>query len=183
MLNHDCNPNAEYLNISGCELGLIVRTLRAINPGEEITLNYSGDYFDDEEQCPCRTCQSTPLSTVAGKHAAAAAAAPAWAQDPSPGSSTLLSHPHPFSTSAICKCCPLLSLTTTGISPLDGAREPSQGAALGKRPAPLPLASERTKVTRVRTADSPRQRTLPTSGAHENDGFTVELNTRNTAHI
>ncbi|KAJ7876650.1 hypothetical protein B0H13DRAFT_1472229, partial [Mycena leptocephala] len=59
MVNRDCKPNAEYLNITGCELGLIVRTCRAINPGEEITLNYSGDYFDDEEQCPCRTCQST----------------------------------------------------------------------------------------------------------------------------
>ncbi|KAJ7826531.1 hypothetical protein B0H13DRAFT_2120839, partial [Mycena leptocephala] len=40
----------------------------------------------------------------------------------------------------------------------------------------------RTKVTRVRTADPPRQRSLPTSGAQENDGFTVELNTRNPAH-
>ncbi|KAJ7933493.1 hypothetical protein B0H13DRAFT_1856001 [Mycena leptocephala] len=49
----------QYLNITGCELGLIVRTCRAINPGEEITLNYSGDYFDHEEQCPCRTCQIT----------------------------------------------------------------------------------------------------------------------------
>ncbi|KAJ7905941.1 hypothetical protein B0H13DRAFT_1477805, partial [Mycena leptocephala] len=59
MLNHDCSPNAEYLKITGCELGLVVRTLSAINPGEEITLNYSElkDYFDDEEQCPCCTCQ------------------------------------------------------------------------------------------------------------------------------
>ncbi|KAJ7875941.1 hypothetical protein B0H14DRAFT_2568535 [Mycena olivaceomarginata] len=41
MLNHDCNPNAEYESMTGCELGLIVRTLRSIEPGEEITLRYS----------------------------------------------------------------------------------------------------------------------------------------------
>ncbi|KAJ7873002.1 hypothetical protein B0H13DRAFT_2058852 [Mycena leptocephala] len=64
----------------------------------------------------------------------------------------------------------------------DGAREPSQAATSLKRPPPSPLASERTKVTRVRTADSLCQRSLPTSGAQENDGFTVELNTRNPAH-
>ncbi|KAJ7862097.1 hypothetical protein B0H14DRAFT_3134327 [Mycena olivaceomarginata] len=57
MLNHDCNPNAEYESITGCELGLIVRTLRSVESGEEITLRYSSDYFDDAGQCPCRTCR------------------------------------------------------------------------------------------------------------------------------
>ncbi|KAJ7889151.1 hypothetical protein B0H14DRAFT_2692457, partial [Mycena olivaceomarginata] len=76
MLNYDCNPtlrliilsNAQYESITGCELGLIVRTLRSIEPGEEITLCYydNADYFDDVGQCPCRTCCPSPIAYVPG---------------------------------------------------------------------------------------------------------------------
>ncbi|KAJ7886453.1 hypothetical protein B0H14DRAFT_2177275, partial [Mycena olivaceomarginata] len=57
MVNHDCNPNAEYLSVNGSESALTVRTLRDIAAGEEIALKYSADYFKDEGPCSCRTCQ------------------------------------------------------------------------------------------------------------------------------
>ncbi|KAJ7872621.1 hypothetical protein B0H14DRAFT_3563205 [Mycena olivaceomarginata] len=63
MLNHDCNPNAEYESITGCELGLMVRTLRSIQPGEEITLRYL------LRRCgtmPMPQCCSSPISELSG---------------------------------------------------------------------------------------------------------------------
>ncbi|KAJ7857841.1 hypothetical protein B0H14DRAFT_3638037, partial [Mycena olivaceomarginata] len=49
MVNHDCNPNGEYLPVDGSKSALTVRTLRDIAAGEEITFCYSADYFEDEE--------------------------------------------------------------------------------------------------------------------------------------
>ncbi|KAJ7816350.1 hypothetical protein B0H14DRAFT_2844863 [Mycena olivaceomarginata] len=132
---------------------------------------------------------------LAGKHAAAAAPvraalhsmkSVAQRKHSSPRSPTLLStspefgsadvvrtgssltHPHPFPPSSISKCSPLPSLATTVMPSSDGVCGPSQAATSLKRPPPSPLASERTKVTRVRTADPSRQRSLSTSGAQEN---------------
>ncbi|KAJ7856945.1 hypothetical protein B0H14DRAFT_2752016, partial [Mycena olivaceomarginata] len=60
MVNHNCNPNAEYLPVDGSKSALTVRTLRDIAAGEEITFYYSVDYFEDEETCPCLTCRGPP---------------------------------------------------------------------------------------------------------------------------
>ncbi|KAJ7829588.1 hypothetical protein B0H14DRAFT_3143865 [Mycena olivaceomarginata] len=66
MVNHDCNPNAEYLPVDGSKSALKVRTLRDIAAGEEITFLYSADYFEDEGICPCRTCQGPHLPMRSG---------------------------------------------------------------------------------------------------------------------
>ena len=50
FLNHSCEPNAEA-EIFGDQIW--IRALRTIQPGEEITFNYSYD-IDDYEEHPCR---------------------------------------------------------------------------------------------------------------------------------
>jgi len=55
-INHACQPNAE----AALRRGRIVFTaLRAIAPGEEITLDYGEEYFDlfiKPMGCRCKTC-------------------------------------------------------------------------------------------------------------------------------
>ncbi|KAI9679665.1 MAG: Histone-lysine N-methyltransferase set9 [Trizodia sp. TS-e1964] len=54
--NHDCNPNAE-LKTSGLH-GMEVKAVRDIAIGEEITVTYGDDYFDDGNcKCLCKTCE------------------------------------------------------------------------------------------------------------------------------
>lgn len=45
--NHSCNPNCEVIRLfSELEISIpVIRTLRAINPGEELTIHYGDDYW------------------------------------------------------------------------------------------------------------------------------------------
>lgn len=47
FLNHDCNPNIEWQYLSSTKI--IVRTLRDIQAGEELTVFYDKDYFGKGE--------------------------------------------------------------------------------------------------------------------------------------
>jgi SET domain-containing protein len=54
--NHACRPNAEAALLSG---RLILRALRRIRPGEEITYDYGQEYFDlflAPAGCRCERC-------------------------------------------------------------------------------------------------------------------------------
>lgn len=50
FLNHSCEPNAEAEIIDG---RIWIKALRTIQPGEEITFNYSYD-LENHEEHPCR---------------------------------------------------------------------------------------------------------------------------------
>jgi SET domain-containing protein len=55
-VNHACRPNAEFELVKG---KLILRTCRALVPGDEITCDYGSDYFDlfiAPISCRCATC-------------------------------------------------------------------------------------------------------------------------------
>jgi len=55
LVNHDCNPNARFNPTS---YGIEFVALRDINVGEEITVSYGEDYFDENNRnCLCETCQ------------------------------------------------------------------------------------------------------------------------------
>lgn len=56
FLNHDCNANAKLLP-SGL-YAMEVIAVRDIQVGEEITVSYGDDYFDDDK-CRCETCNET----------------------------------------------------------------------------------------------------------------------------
>lgn len=51
-INHDCEPNCLVLDRDNESLNLV--SLRAIEPGEEITMDYG--YEEIYENCSCRTC-------------------------------------------------------------------------------------------------------------------------------
>ena len=57
-INHSCRPNAK-----GYTTGrrIWIWSLRAIKPGEEITINYGKEYMDEHiEQCKCAKCEEGP---------------------------------------------------------------------------------------------------------------------------
>ncbi|MEA2904768.1 MAG: uncharacterized protein QOI12_2155 [Alphaproteobacteria bacterium] len=57
-VNHSCRPNAEAALVKG---KMILRALKAIQPDEEITLDYGKDYFDlfiRPVGCRCRKCSA-----------------------------------------------------------------------------------------------------------------------------
>jgi SET domain-containing protein len=59
-INHSCRPNAEAF-ISGHRIW--VWSKRSIKAGEEITLNYGKEYFDDHIKpagCKCEVCRNKP---------------------------------------------------------------------------------------------------------------------------
>ena len=56
FVNSDCNPNAEY-DFSSENKVVKLRSLRSINPKEEILVKYSEDFFESY-CCLCRSCQS-----------------------------------------------------------------------------------------------------------------------------
>lgn len=59
-LNHSCRPNAEAF-ISGHRVW--VWSKRKIKAGEEITINYGREYFDDHIKpigCKCEPCRNKP---------------------------------------------------------------------------------------------------------------------------
>ena len=56
-INHSCKPNAEAF-ISGRRVW--VWSKRAIEAGEEITINYGTEYFEDQikpKGCRCKACE------------------------------------------------------------------------------------------------------------------------------
>jgi uncharacterized protein len=56
-INHSCRPNAKPVGRKG---GIVIVTLRQIEPGEEITYNYGREYlksFLDNGGCRCAACR------------------------------------------------------------------------------------------------------------------------------
>ena len=55
--NHSCRPNAESDLVAG---RLILRAIKTIKPGEEITYDYGSEYFElflERTGCRCTHCQ------------------------------------------------------------------------------------------------------------------------------
>ena len=54
-INHSCRPNAKPVGRNG---GIVIVTLRRIEPGEEITFDYGREYFDYffKNNCRCTAC-------------------------------------------------------------------------------------------------------------------------------
>ena len=56
FVNHDCNANSSLIPLNNKVLG--VKAERDIEKGEEITLFYAPDYFEDgNSECLCSTCE------------------------------------------------------------------------------------------------------------------------------
>lgn len=56
FVNHDCNPNAKFITTNKDLIN--ITTIRDIEIGEEITVQYADHYFgDDNEECLCQTCE------------------------------------------------------------------------------------------------------------------------------
>ena len=75
--NHSCRPNAESAVKSG---KVILRALRAIEPGEEITYDYGEEYFElfiKPNGCRCAKCADDAKAHRAKKRGAQATARPA----------------------------------------------------------------------------------------------------------
>ncbi|KAH8176610.1 SET domain-containing protein [Sarocladium implicatum] len=54
--NHDCGANAKLMTTSNA--GIEIIAVRAIEPGEEITVTYGDNYFgEDNCECLCKTCE------------------------------------------------------------------------------------------------------------------------------
>jgi hypothetical protein len=82
--NHSCRPNAESALRRG---KVILRALRAIEPGEEITYDYGEEYFElfiKPKGCRCTKCTEAVTMREAKKRRAQATARPARpaARDP-----------------------------------------------------------------------------------------------------
>jgi SET domain-containing protein len=55
-INHSCSPNCEADVVKG---KIIITTLRAIEPGEELTYDYGKEFFNDyikPKGCKCSKC-------------------------------------------------------------------------------------------------------------------------------
>jgi hypothetical protein len=55
--NHSCRPNAESVIFRG---KVLIRAMRNIKPGDEITYHYGRDYYEayiGEARCKCVTCK------------------------------------------------------------------------------------------------------------------------------
>lgn len=56
FVNHDCDANSSFVPLDKKVLG--VKAERNIEKGEEITLFYASDYFEDgNRECLCSTCE------------------------------------------------------------------------------------------------------------------------------
>ena len=56
--NHSCRPNAESELVRG---KIVLRAIKVIRPGEEITYNYGREYFDlflKAKGCKCAQCRT-----------------------------------------------------------------------------------------------------------------------------
>ncbi|KAJ7834439.1 hypothetical protein B0H14DRAFT_3142334 [Mycena olivaceomarginata] len=62
MVNHDCSPNIQYVEVPG-RRAMVASALRDIQIGDELVCDYGKDFWGGV--CPCKTCQmpngSTPL--------------------------------------------------------------------------------------------------------------------------
>lgn len=68
FVNHDCNPNCEFISLGGSSVSF--RTLRSIEPGEELTVSYGENYFGPQNrECLCESCQTRPSKPVDDKTA------------------------------------------------------------------------------------------------------------------
>ncbi|OXU22685.1 hypothetical protein TSAR_009762, partial [Trichomalopsis sarcophagae] len=66
FINHECKPNSK-LYIMKDNNEICVQAIRDIHEGEEITITYGENYFDDGE-CECRTCTVETLNVNNGKY-------------------------------------------------------------------------------------------------------------------
>ncbi|EPS38366.1 hypothetical protein H072_8022 [Dactylellina haptotyla CBS 200.50] len=56
FVNHDCSPNCRF--VSASKSTVTFAALRRIEPGEEITVYYSDDYFGfNNAECLCQSCE------------------------------------------------------------------------------------------------------------------------------
>ncbi|KAJ7271307.1 hypothetical protein B0H12DRAFT_1228962 [Mycena haematopus] len=53
MVNHDCSPNVQYVEVTG-RRAMVVAALRYIHTGEELVCDYGLDFWNGP--CPCKTC-------------------------------------------------------------------------------------------------------------------------------
>ena len=59
--NHSCRPNAESHRLNG---KVVLRAIKTINAGDEITYNYGRDYFNafiKDHGCRCAACHQKKL--------------------------------------------------------------------------------------------------------------------------
>lgn len=55
FINHDCQPNAQFISNGR---GLMVKALRNIDIGEEVTVQYAPNYFGEmNRECLCASCE------------------------------------------------------------------------------------------------------------------------------
>lgn len=67
--NHSCKPNAES-DVSAKKRRVVIRAIRDIEPGEEITYDYGEDYFKvflKPHGCKCDHCEKKRLKKAAKK--------------------------------------------------------------------------------------------------------------------
>ncbi|KAF3916093.1 hypothetical protein ABW20_dc0105782 [Dactylellina cionopaga] len=56
FVNHDCSPNCRF--VSASKSTVMFAALRDIEPGEELTVYYSDDYFGPKNaECLCQSCE------------------------------------------------------------------------------------------------------------------------------
>ena len=62
FINHSCQPNTESDIVKG---KIVIEAIRAIAPGEELTIDYGEEYFDEfirPHGCRCETCAELALA-------------------------------------------------------------------------------------------------------------------------
>lgn len=65
-INHDCNPNCEYITLSCSSISVI--SLKEIKKNEEIYVYYGKDYFGIKNiYCECETCSLKKKNKLNGK--------------------------------------------------------------------------------------------------------------------
>lgn len=65
-VNHDCNPNCDYVTISNSVISVISK--RDIKKNEEIFVSYGLNYFGIENiNCECQTCNSKKEENLHGR--------------------------------------------------------------------------------------------------------------------
>ncbi|KAJ7928672.1 hypothetical protein B0H13DRAFT_2311289 [Mycena leptocephala] len=61
MVNHDCSPNFQYVEVTG-QRAMVACALRNIQIGEELVFDYGRDFW--EGSCPCKTCNMAQSATL-----------------------------------------------------------------------------------------------------------------------